>query len=359
MSQKKIIIKHFISLLFVIVFCGINIRDVVAQSPYMQKYLPRSPLLLKEVEPPKGCRRWVYIRDEISLDKITTDTIFIKTYDVQGRIMQHTSYPSSGKPTNYFYEYPNENTERFYSIMKINDKLSVRNYNEKKIDNDGRMLDAISYQVTDEGDTIIGNDHDYVYDDSLRLIYQCDVCNQNIPIKRYFYYEGFLMTKLYEYQGFNIFINNLTYSENGNLIRYTYQTIFNGDTTLTQDCIYSYNGNLLISELQFNDFEKIWRNFVYNYDSNGHLIESHEIILDDSTTTVYNYKEDLLINSSLITSFQVSNGNVLFSAKFGEGVEGKKHNTEKKYTYDKSGNLIMTELYWDGLLQRRYRNIFE
>lgn len=62
MSQKKIIIKHFIALLFVIVFCGINRTNVIAQSPYIMKYLLRSPVLLKEVEPPKGSQWTLRIR---------------------------------------------------------------------------------------------------------------------------------------------------------------------------------------------------------------------------------------------------------------------------------------------------------
>jgi hypothetical protein len=54
MNQKIIIIRPFVTILFVIVFCGINITNVIAQSTHIMKYLPRSPLLLKEVEPPKA-----------------------------------------------------------------------------------------------------------------------------------------------------------------------------------------------------------------------------------------------------------------------------------------------------------------
>ena len=93
------------------------------------------------------------------------------------------------------------------------------------------------YQVTNTGDTIMVNDHDYVYDDSLRLIYQCDLCNRSGHIKRYFHYEGYKLMSLYETHNDTIEtydISEMTYDQDGRMTHYTYHNIFKGVPSLQQ-----------------------------------------------------------------------------------------------------------------------------
>ena len=206
------------------------------------------------------------------------------------------------------------------------------------------------------------NDHDYVYDDRHRLIYQCDQCNQSMHIKRYFRYAGNTLIKLYEthldtLKTFNL--SNMIYDQNGRMTRYTYYNIFKGDTSLNQDCLYTYEDGRQVKQLQFNYFEKVWREYVYRYDSLGRVSQLYQIIETDTTTTTYFYEDNRLMRSFLTTTFQYSEGYVFFGNKFRKSFDGKDHTTETRYTYDKDGYRTVIEQYWDGRLRRRYRNIFD
>jgi hypothetical protein len=363
MSQYTAFHLRLITIVFVLFWHFILPQNVNAQSIYMMKYLPRDPSLHEELKAPKGIRRWVNLMDEIWKNTVNTDTLNIKTYDDQGRIAEYISFSSSGKEDlHLFREYPGAQIERSYTIMKMANNIIVRNYDETVIDSIGNFIDACSYQVTNKGDTIIVNDHDYVYDNRGRLIYQCDLCNQGSPIKRYFRYNNHNLTRLCEtrFDTTETFdVSDMTYNQDGMLTRYTYRHIFKGDTTLRQDRLYAYADGRLVREMQFNDFEEVWREFIYHYDAQGHIIKSYQIIETDTTSTTYYFTGDKLMRSFLSTSFQYDSGYVYFGNQFRESFDGKDHTTETRYTYDKDGNRITTEQYWDGLLRIRYRSVFE
>ncbi len=362
MNQNVILNLRFVSIFFAIVLNGILSKDANAQSAFMMKYLPKDPTLLEKIEVPKGISRCVMLEDKIWNDKIKTDTVSINTYDSLGRDDETVFFSEGKRESHYFCEYPNANTKKFYTIMKVDSKLSVRNYDENVIDAAGNFIDASSYQVTNAGDTIMVNDHDYVYDDSRRLIYQCDQCNLSMHIKRYFRYKGNTLIRLYEtsldtLQTF--YISDMVYDQDGRMTRYTYRNIFKGDTNLNQDCLYTYENGRLVRQLQFNYFEKVWREYVYLYDSLGRVSQSYQIIETDTITIAYYFEGDRLMSSFLTTTFQYSEGYVFFGNKFRESFDGKDHTTETRYTYDKDGHRTAIEQYWDGVLRRRYRNLFE
>ena len=361
--------KHFIipiqSILFVFVLLMLLTQQVKAQSVYMIKLLPKNAsdvVQIKESEPPKGIKKWISIKEEI-YDYIKTDTISIKTYDAQGRDADGIFFSSGKRSSHYYSEYPNSKTKRFYTVTKLDDKQSVRNYDEIVTDASGKIIDASNYQITSKGDSIILNDHDYVYDTLKRLVYQCDLCNQPRHIKRYFHYKNNRLIRLNEtYQDTigSFDYSDMSYDQDGRMLRYTDHSIINGTPSLKQDCIYTYENGLLVKQKQFNYFEKEWREYISSYDNQGRINQSFDIIANDTTSIKYNYKNDKLMSTFLTTTFQFSEGGViLFGENFRNSFSGKKHTVEKKYTYNNKGYLVVTEHYWDGVLRRRFRNIYE
>ncbi len=351
-------------LFYILIFIGILPQNLNAQSIYMSKLnaFPLDPSQIKEVEAPKGISRWIILRDDIGDRTIRTDTFSITTYDAQGRTMEYIGFSDGKQDSHYYSEYPNAKTRKFYDITKVNNKLSIRNYNEITTDKAGNFIDASSYEITNMGDSTMRNDHDYLYDDKLRLIYQCDVCNNSFHVNRYFFYEGYKLIRLLEtyidtIKAFNT--SNITYDKDDRMTHYTYQAIAKGDTTLLHDRIYTYEDGRMVKQMTYNLFDSTWREFVYRYDSLGRISQYYQIISTDTTTTTYYFEGDKLKRTFLTTTFLYADGHVLFGTNFHKKPGEKDHTTETRYTYDNKGNCIITEYYWDGKLRKRIRNVFE
>ena len=361
----KVKIHNLIYRFFGLFFFLYGTQNLNAQSVTMMKLLPADPSIIKELEVPKGTRKWVVVKNEILSDTFQTDTLSIKIYNPKGQISESVSFSFSGiRETHYYFEYPNPFTERFHYISKDYNHQDLYNYVENLKDSSGQMIYSRTYQVNSDGMSNLVSEGKYSYDNQKRLVYNCSGCNSNTigGLKSYYKYKNGNLDRLIEtftdtLQSFRI--SEMAYDKEGRITQYQFKQYHKGDTNLMQESKYSYENGQLVKHIQYNSFEKVWREFIYEYDSLGRLIQSFQIIDKDTTAVTYYYEGTLLKRSFLTTTFLYSDGIVLFGSKFGNHLSGTKHTTEIKYTYDIKGNRILTEYYWDGLLRRRYRNVFE
>jgi hypothetical protein len=336
-----------------------------AQHVYIADQLPRPVMPVIQIKPPAHCKQMIQFTDRINGTKTQTDTIQISRYNKNDSLSTEIRFGlSTGKRENqYFYEYPDPETTKWSSKVKAG---SFYNYeaHENRKDKLGNLLSGKDYIVTEKHDTTITNTHEFQYNPQNQLIYQCDLCNTQNPIKRYFFYKNDLLVRMVEtkrdttLQRAECIIHR---DEHGKIIRYEH-TEYNGTAiTLMTDRKYEYNDKILVKESQFNYFEpSVLRVFSYSYDNLGRIEKQVSSIANDSTVVTYSYEDNRIIKETTSTTFPLlSDTQIWFSAtaKKYDGIPV--HTIEKRYLYNSKHELYGFESSTDGVLKSRSHTSFK
>lgn len=340
-----------------------------AQSVYIMPFLPTAKGMLPSMDAPPGVRREIAVRDEVygaKGEKLVTDTHHIQDFDAMGRSIKYIGF-SSAKRTNPSYkEYWDEFSSRMYSyaysLQKVGD--TVLNVSDIICDNTGQKLSAVSYLVSQNGDTTIINPHRYVYNDKKQLTFQCDMCDKPGVIKRYFTYRNNLLKSFFEYHKDtldNYDKNELTYDKDGRIIKYKRINTSGKVKKLMDEYDYEYKRGLLTKETMYLYFEpETKRITTYEYNKDSVLIKSVASIANDSTVTRYIYKDKVLVKMEIKTTFPLLVGDYIrFDAKARKTEAPRLRTIERVYLYDKKGNRYGVENRVDGNLLSRSRKVWE
>lgn len=336
-----------------------------AQYIYIEELLPHAKLPEIQIKPKANCSEMIMLADRINPNSVHTDTTRIYYYDEQQRVKREVGfgYSNGKKEVDYFYEYPDAGTTKWYSKYKSG-SFNSTSVHEICKDNLGNKLSALDYIVTEKCDTTIENAHQFDYNAQNQLTYQCDLCNTPNPIRRYFFYKNDLLVRMVETKRDTTLqrAECIIYrDEKGNITRYEH-TEYNGSAiTLMTDRAYEYKDNILVKESQFNYFEpNTVRVFDYSYDALGRIEKFVSSIGSDSTLVTYTYEENRIIKENTSTTFPLlSDTQIWFSAtaKKYDGIPV--HCIEKRYLYNSKHELYGFESSTDGVLKSRNHATFK